>query len=149
MSIVQTAVAENLADYIRRVTLREPEVLKRLREETAKLPNAMMQICPEQGQFMGLLMRLLGATRTLEIGVFTGYSSTVVARALPQDGKIIACYVSAEYTAMARRYWREAGVEHKVGSRLAPAIATMDAQLSDGKSGSLDFAFIGADKENY
>jgi caffeoyl-CoA O-methyltransferase len=149
MSIVQTAVAENLADYIRRVTLREPEVLKRLREETAKLPNAIMQICPEQGQFMGLLMRLLGAKRTLEVGVFTGYSSTAVALALPDDGKIVACDVSAEYTSMARRYWREAGVEHKMDLRLAPAIKTLDALLVEGKSGSFDFAFIDADKENY
>jgi Predicted O-methyltransferase len=149
MSIVQTAVAENLADYIRKVTLREPEVLKRLREETAKLPNAIMQICPEQGQFMGLLMRLLGAKKTLEVGVFTGYSSTAVALALPDDGKIIACDISPDYTAMARRYWREAGVEHKVDLRLAPAIETLDALLSEGKSGSFDFAFIDADKENY
>ena len=149
MSIVQTAVAENLADYIRKVTLREPEVLKRLREETAKLPNAIMQICPEQGQFMGLLMRLLGAKRTLEVGVFTGYSSTAVALALPEDGKIIACDISPDYTAMARRYWREAGVEHKVDLRLAPAIETLDALLAEGKSGSFDFAFIDADKENY
>lgn len=149
MSIVQTAVAENLADYIRKVTLREPEILKRLREETAKLPNAIMQICPEQGQFMGLLMRLLGAKRTLEVGVFTGYSSTAVALALPDDGKIIACDISPDYTAMARRYWREAGVEHKVDLRLAPAIETLDALLSEGKSGSFDFAFIDADKENY
>lgn len=149
MSIVQTAVTENLADYIRKVTLREPEVLKRLREETAKLPNAIMQICPEQGQFMGLLMRLLGAKRTLEVGVFTGYSSTAVALALPEDGKIIACDISPDYTAMARRYWREAGVEHKVDLRLAPAIATLDALLAEGKSGSFDFAFIDADKENY
>src|SRR4030081_1957466 len=98
MSIVQTAVAEDLAGYIRRVTLREPDVLKRLREETAKLPNAIMQICPEQGQFMALMIRLLGAKRTLEVGVFTGYSSTVVALALPEDGRIVACDVSAEYT---------------------------------------------------
>src|SRR5579872_923576 len=149
MSIVQTAVPENLADYIRSVTLREPDVLKRLREETAKLPNAIMQICPEQGQFMGLLMHLLGAQRTLEVGVFTGYSSTVVALALPEDGKIIACDISPDYTAIARRYWREAGVEHKVDLRLAPAIETLDALLAEGQSGSFDFAFIDADKENY
>jgi caffeoyl-CoA O-methyltransferase len=149
MSIVQTAVTENLADYIRSVTLREPDVLKRLREETAKLPNAIMQICPEQGQFMGLLMQLLGAQRTLEVGVFTGYSSTVVALALPEDGKIIACDISPDYTAIARRYWREAGVEHKVELRLAPAIETLDALLAEGQSGSFDFAFIDADKENY
>jgi predicted O-methyltransferase YrrM len=149
MSTVQTGVAEDLAQYIRSVTLREPEILKKLREETSKLPNAMMQIGPEQGQFMGMLIRLLGAKLTLEVGVFTGYSSTVVALALPDDGRIVACDVSEEYTSMARRYWREAGVEHKVGLRLAPAVESLDALLADGKSGAFDFAFIDADKENY
>jgi predicted O-methyltransferase YrrM len=149
MSTVQTGVAEDLTEYIRSVTLREPEVLRRLREETAKLPNSIMQIAPEQGQFMGMLMRLLGAKRTLEVGVFTGYSSTSVALALPDDGKIIACDVSAEYTSVARRYWREAGVEHKVDLRLAPAVDTLDSLLAEGRSGAFDFAFIDADKENY
>ena len=149
MSTVQTGVAEDLAQYIRSVTLREPEILKKLREETSKLPNAMMQIGPEQGQFMGMLIRLLGAKLTLEVGVFTGYSSTVVALALPDDGRIVACDVSEEYTSMARRYWRKAGVEHKVGLRLAPAVESLDALLADGKSGAFDFAFIDADKENY
>ena len=149
MSLVQTGVAEDLAEYIRSVTLREPEILKRLREETAKLPNARMQISAEQGQFMGMLMRLLGAKLTLEVGVFTGYSSTVVALALPEDGRVIACDVSEEYTSVARRYWREAGVEHKVTLRLAPAVETLDNLMKEGKSGCFDFAFIDADKENY
>jgi predicted O-methyltransferase YrrM len=149
MSTVQTGVDENLAEYIRGVTLREPEILKRLREETAKLPNAMMQISAEQGQFMGMLIRLLGAKLTLEVGVFTGYSSTAVALALPEDGRIIACDVSEEYTSVARRYWREAGVERKVTLRLAPAVETLESLLAEGKSGSFDFAFIDADKENY
>ena len=149
MSSVQTGVAEDLAQYIRSVTLREPEILKKLREETAKLPNAMMQIGPEQGQFMGMLIRLLGVKLTLEVGVFTGYSSTVVALALPEDGRIVACDVSEEYTSVARRYWRQAGVEHKIGLRLAPAVESLDALLAEGKSGAFDFAFIDADKENY
>jgi predicted O-methyltransferase YrrM len=149
MSTVQTGVAEDLAQYIRSVTLREPEILKRLREETSKLPNAMMQIGPEQGQFMGMLIRLLGAKLTLEVGVFTGYSSTAVALALPEDGRVVACDVSEEYTSVARRYWREAGVEHKIGLRLAPAVETLDGLLAEGKSGAFDFAFIDADKENY
>jgi predicted O-methyltransferase YrrM len=149
MSTAQTGVAEDLAEYIRSVTLREPEILKRLREETAKLPNAMMQISAEQGQFMGMLIRLLGAKLTLEVGVFTGYSSMVVALALPDDGKIIACDVSEEYTSMARRYWREAGVDHKVALRLAPAVETLEGLLAEGRSGTFDFAFIDADKENY
>ena len=149
MSTVQTGVAEDVAEYIRSVTLREPEILKRLREETAKLPNAIMQISAEQGQFMGMLIRLLGAKLTLEVGVFTGYSSIAVALALPEEGKIIACDVSEEYTSMARRYWREAGVEHKVSLRLAPAVETLDGLLAEGRSGTFDFAFIDADKENY
>src|SRR5579863_10430196 len=117
MSTGQTAVSENFTEYIRNVTLREPELLQRLRAETAKLPMGMMQISPEQGQFMGLLMRLIEAKRTLEVGVFTGYSSISVALALPDDGAIVACDVSLEYTAMARRYWREAGVESKIDLR--------------------------------
>jgi caffeoyl-CoA O-methyltransferase len=149
MSLVQTGVAEDLAEYIRSVTLREPEILKRLRAETARLPNAMMQISAEQGQFMGMLMRLLGAKLTLEVGVFTGYSSTAVALALPEDGRIVACDVSEEYTSVARRYWREAGVEHKITLRLAPAVETLEGLLKEGQSGSFDFAFIDADKENY
>jgi caffeoyl-CoA O-methyltransferase len=149
MSSVQTGVAEDLAQYIRGVTLREPEILKKLREETSKLPNAMMQIGPEQGQFMGMLIHLLGAKLTLEVGVFTGYSSTVVALALPEVGRIVACDVSEEYTSVARRYWRQAGVEHKIGLRLAPAVESLDALLAEGKSGAFDFAFIDADKENY
>jgi predicted O-methyltransferase YrrM len=149
MSTVQTGVTEDLIEYVRSVSLREPEVLARLREETAKLPNAIMQISPEQGQFMGMLIRLLGAKLTLEVGVFTGYSSTSVALAMPEDGRIIACDVSAEYTAVARRYWREAGVERKVDLRLAPAVETLDGLLKEGKAGAFDFAFIDADKDNY
>jgi caffeoyl-CoA O-methyltransferase len=149
MSIVQTGVAEDLAEYIRSVTLREPEILKRLREETVRLPEGRMQISAEQGQFMGILIRLLGAKQTLEVGVFTGYSSIVVALALPEDGRIIACDVSEEYTSVARRYWREAGVEHKVTLRLAPAAETLEGLLSEGRGGTFDFAFIDADKENY
>ena len=149
MSTVQTAVAEGFTEYIREVTLREPELLARLRAETSKLPMAMMQISPEQGQFMGLLMRLIGAKRTLEVGVFTGYSSTSVALALPDDGTIVACDVSVEYTSMAKRYWREAGVERKIDLRIAPAVETLDSLLAEGRAGSFDFAFIDADKDNY
>lgn len=149
MSSAQTAVSDDLTRYIQDVSLREPEVLTRLRLETAKLPNAIMQISPEQGQFMGMLIRLMGARLTLEVGVFTGYSSISVALALPDDGKIIACDVSEEYTSMARRYWREADVEKKVDLRLAPAVKTLDSLIAGGRSGTFDFAFIDADKENY
>src|SRR5689334_14685416 len=146
MSSKQTEINDELWAYIRSISLREPDVLRRLREETAPLPEGRMQISPEQGQLMGLLVRLLGARRTLEIGVFTGYSSTSVALALPADGKIIACDVSEEWTAIARRYWREAGVAGRIELRLGPAAATLAAFLRDGGEGSFDFAFIDADK---
>jgi caffeoyl-CoA O-methyltransferase len=149
MSCTHLELSGDLWDYIRRMSLREPDILRRLREETAPLPLARMQISPEQGQFMGLLMRLLGARMTIEVGVFTGYSSTSVALALPENGKIIACDVSEEWTSIARRYWREAGVAHKIDLRLRPALETLDALLSEGRAGAFDFAFIDADKANY
>ena len=129
--------------------MREADVLRRLREETAPLPLARMQISPEQGQFMGLLMRLMEARMTIEVGVFTGYSSISVAMALPDDGKIIACDVSEEWTSIARRYWREAGVSSKIDLRLRPALETLDELLAEGRAGAFDFAFIDADKSNY
>jgi caffeoyl-CoA O-methyltransferase len=142
-------ITDSLWDYMRRVTLREPAVLKRLREETASQPQANMQISPEQGQFMALLMHLLDARKTLEIGVFTGYSSLSVALALPDDGRVIACDVNEEWTSIARRYWREAGVEKKIDLRLKPALATLDDLIATGQGGQFDFTFIDADKENY
>ena len=142
-------IGSDLWDYIRRVTLREPDVLRRLREETVHHPHAQMQISPDQGQFMALLMHLIGARRTLEVGVFTGYSSLSVALALPEDGRIIACDVHEEWTSIARRYWREAGVEKKIDLRLRPAIETLDDLIATGQGGRFDFAFIDADKENY
>ena len=138
-----------LYDYLLSVSLREPDILQQLREETAHLPNAIMQIAPEQGQFMALLVQLLSATKTLEVGVFTGYSSLCVALALPANGKIVACDVSEEYTAMARRYWEAAGVADKIDLRLAPALETLDELLAAGLAGTFDFAFIDADKRNY
>jgi caffeoyl-CoA O-methyltransferase len=138
-----------LYDYLLSVSLREPEILLQLREETARLPNARMQISPEQGQFMALLVQLLGATKTLEIGVFTGYSSLCVALALPPNGKIVACDVSEEYTAVARRYWEAGGVAHKIDLRVAPALETLDELLAAGQAETFDFSFIDADKGNY
>lgn len=143
------ALGDKLQRYLIEHNLREPQVLARLRQVTASLPQAGMQIAPEQGQFMALLVQLLGARRCLEIGVFTGYSSLVTALALPDDGRIVACDVSEEWTAIARRYWQAAGVEHKVDLRLAPALTTLDALIADGQSGRYDMAFIDADKENY
>jgi predicted O-methyltransferase YrrM len=142
-------VSEDLVKYIASVTLREPEILQRLREETASNPRARMQITPEQGQFMALLVRLMGAKKALEVGVFTGYSSLAVALALPPDGHITACDVSEEWTSVARRYWREAGVDNKITLHLAPAAETLDKLYANGQAGTYDFAFIDADKSNY
>ncbi len=149
MNLGRLGLSEALYDYILSVSLREADVLRRLREETAQMPLAIMQIAPEQGQFMALIVELIGAKRTLEVGVFTGYSSLAVALALPDDGHITACDVSEEWTAVARRYWAEAGVAHKIDLRLAPAIETLDALLVDGQAGSYDFAFIDAEKTEY
>lgn len=140
---------QGLYNYLLDVSVQEPKVLQTLREETANHPAAIMQIAPEQGQFMALLVKLLGAKKTLEIGVFTGYSSLVVALALPPDGKIIACDVDEESTSIARRYWQEAGVIDKIDLRIAPALATLDKLIAEGEAGTFDFAFIDADKRNY
>jgi predicted O-methyltransferase YrrM len=139
----------DLYAYLQSVSLREPQLLSQLRQETAQHPMAMMQIAPEQGQFMALLVQLMGAKKTLEVGVFTGYSALVVALALPPDGKIVACDVSEDYTAIARRYWQRAGVADKIDLRLAPALETLDRLLAEGQANSFDFAFIDADKSNY
>lgn len=135
--------------YLQQHSLREDELLQQLRTETANLPHAVMQIAPEQGQFMALLAALMNAKRALEIGVYTGYSSLSVARALPPDGQLIACDIDAQWTAIAQRYWQRAGVAHKIELRLAPALNTLDALLRDGAAGQFDLAFIDADKENY
>ena len=140
---------DRIYEYLQAVSLREHDALRRLREETAAMSEANMQIAPEQGQLMALLVQLLGAKRTLEVGVFTGYSSLAVALALPADGRVVACDVSEEWTRIARRYWQEAGVAGKIDLRLAPALDTLDRLLRDGQAGSFDFAFIDADKSNY
>jgi caffeoyl-CoA O-methyltransferase len=149
MSVATITMTEALYGYLLRTTLREPPVLQRLRAETAKLPSGQMQISPEQGQLMALLLELLGATQVLEVGTFTGYSSTAMALALPPQGKLVACDLSEEWTNVARRYWREAGVESKIELRLGPARATLDALIESGKAGTFDFAFIDADKTAY
>ena len=140
---------DTLYRYILDHSVREPAILRELHDETAKLPMGGMQIGADQGQFMALLARLIGARRCIEVGVFTGYSSLVVALALPPDGKIVACDVSEEWTAIARRYWQKAGVASKIDLRLGPATETLDAMLAKGEAGSHDFAFIDADKGNY
>ncbi|MEN8179151.1 MAG: class I SAM-dependent methyltransferase [Pseudomonadota bacterium] len=140
---------DTLYDYLCSISLHEPDLLRRLREETARDSMANMQISPEQGQFMSLLVRLMGARRSLEIGVYTGYSALSVAMALPNDGNLIACDISKDWTGTAMRYWREAGVEDKIDLRLGPALDTLDHLLEEGREGTFDFAFIDADKVNY
>lgn len=149
MSNKTLGLDDRLYDYLLSNSLREPAVLKDLRQETASHPMSQMQISPEQGQFMALLVQLMGAKKTLEVGVFTGYSSLAVALALPSDGKVIACDVSEEYTAIARRYWEKAGVAHKIDLHIAPALETLDRLLAEGQANTFDFAFIDADKSNY
>ena len=140
---------DSLEAYIRKVSLREPEILRRLRAETAEMEYAGMQIAPEQGQFMGMLAQLIDVRRYLEIGVFTGYSALAVALAMPADGRLIACDKSDAWTSVARRYWREAGVADRIELRLGDARETLDDLMAGGARESFDFAFIDADKENY
>lgn len=147
MSNRSLGLSDALYDYLLRYGFREPDVLRRLREETAQHPESQMQIAPEQGQFMALLVRMMGARRILEIGVFTGYSSTAMAMAMPGDGRLVACDVSEEYTAVARRYWDEAGVADRMDLRIGPAAETLDALLAE--DAAFDFAFIDADKAQY
>lgn len=149
MSRRSIEMTDALYDYLLENSLREPEILRRLREETANLPAAGMQISPEQGQFMALLVQLMGARRCIEVGTFTGYSALAVVLALPPDGRLIACDVNEKTTAVARRYWQEAGVEARIDLRLAPAQETLEALIAAGGEGTYDFVFIDADKSNY
>ncbi len=142
-------MGEALRDYVRSVTAPEDPLLARLREETAGRDDSAMQIGPEQGAFMALLVELIEARNCIEVGVFTGYSSLAVACALPPGGKLVACDVNEETTAIARRYWKEAGVEDKIELRLGPATESMDALIAEGGAGAFDFVFIDADKVNY
>jgi predicted O-methyltransferase YrrM len=149
MSNRTLSVTDDIYGYLLEHSVREPEVLARLRAATAKLPQANMQIAPEQGQFMAFLARLIAARRCIEVGVFTGYSSLAVALALPPDGTIVACDVSEEWTRLARQYWREAGVEKKIELRLQPAARTLEELIAAGRAEQFDFAFIDADKTSY
>jgi caffeoyl-CoA O-methyltransferase len=149
MSKDYISLNDELAAYVREVTLREPPPLERLRLEAENHPRGSMQLGAEQGQFLHVLARAIGAGKTLEIGVFLGYSSTWVALALAPGGKIIACDRSEEYTARARQVWREAGVEDRIDLRLGPALDTLDGLIAAGEAGTFDLAFIDADKGNY
>ncbi|MFF0380392.1 class I SAM-dependent methyltransferase [Actinoplanes missouriensis] len=145
----QVELSEELCGYVRDVSLRDSPLLSELRDETRSLPVASMQVSAEQGQFLSTLVRAVGARRTLEVGVFTGYSLVSTALALPPDGTIVACDVSAEWTQVAMRYCERAGVAGKVDLRLGPAADTLRGLRAEGRDGTFDFAFIDADKESY
>lgn len=149
MSNKNLALNDQLYQYLLAVSLRVDPILRQLRDETVAMPQAGMQIAPEQGQFMALLVKLMGATRILEVGVFTGYSSTVMALALPPQGRLVACDNSAAWTAVAQRYWRQAGVSERIDLRLGPAVETLHTLLREGLAETFDMAFIDADKVNY
>jgi predicted O-methyltransferase YrrM len=138
-----------LYDYICSVSVREPLILQALRKETEKDPMSRMQIAPEQGQFMALLLKLMGARRVIEVGTFTGYSALAMALALPADGQIICCDISEKWTSIAREYWQRAHMEQKIDLQLAPAVTTLQSLVNDGLTEHFDFAFIDADKEQY
>lgn len=140
---------EEIYRYLLAMSLREPPLMRRLREEIASHPRARLQIPPEHAQFMSLLMQLMGAQRTIEIGVFAGYSALAVALVLPAHGRIVACDINEEFTAIASRYWKEAGVDHMIDLRLKPAMDTLHELLAEGRRGQFDFVFIDADKTNY
>ena len=140
---------EQVRNYVVAHSVREPPLLTELRKATAALPNAGMQISPEQGQLMALLVQAIAAERAIEVGTFTGYSALWVALALPPDGRLVCCDVSSEWTAVGREYWARAGVAHKIDLRIAPAVDTLDALLAAGGAGDYDFAFIDADKTGY
>ncbi|CCH68301.1 O-methyltransferase [Richelia intracellularis HH01] len=142
-------LSPQLYEYLLSVSLRESASLIKLREETAMHPMRRMQISPEQGQLIAFLVQLIAARKTLDIGVFTGYSTLVVALALPEDGKVVACDISEEYTNIARNYWQKAGASHKIDLHVAPAIKTLEKLIVEGEVNSFDFAFIDADKSNY
>ena len=149
MSNQSICLSDRLYQYLIANSVREADILTKLREETAQHPLVNMQVSPEQGQLMGLLVQSIGAKKCLEVGVFTGYSSLVVALNLPDDGRLIACDISDEFTSIARRYWQEAGVSEKISLHIAPALETLDLLLANGESDTFDFAFIDADKNNY
>jgi predicted O-methyltransferase YrrM len=149
MSNQSIGLSDTLYQYLLANSVREPDILTKLRAETAQHPLVNMQVSPEQGQLMGLLVQLISAKKCLEVGVFTGYSSLVVALNLPDDGRLIACDISDEFTSIATKYWQQAGVNDKIDLHIAPAIETLDRLLADGEAGTFDFAFIDADKNNY
>lgn len=144
-----TYLDDALYDYLLKISMREPDVLQKLREVTAPLKTSEMQISADQGQFMRLLIELIGARKTIEVGVYTGYSALSVALALPADGQIVACDINEEWTQIAQEYWLMAGVEQKIDLHIAPAQETLQQLIDQGGAGTFDFAFIDADKGAY
>ena len=149
MSDITLNLTPTLYDYFQKISLREPEVLKKLREQTHKMSMSQMQISPEQGQFMRLLIELMQARKTLDIGTFTGYSALSVALGLPPQGKTICCDINGEWTKIAKKHWEMAGVADRIELHLAPALETLQKLLDEGQAGTFDFSFIDADKLNY
>jgi len=149
MSSSTIGLSNELRNYMLDISFRDDDILRQLRKETLKLKEAQMQISPEQGAFLTILTKILNAKKTLDIGVFTGYSSLVVARELPDDGSVVACDTSIEWTSIAKKYWKLAGVDNKVGLHLAPARETLEKLIEDGQASTYDFSFIDADKINY
>ena len=149
MTFQTLGLEKHLYEYLLSVSLRETEILTQLRQQTAQHPMGKMQIAPEQGQFMALLVQLIGAKKTLDVGVFTGYSSLVVALALPDDGKVVACEVNSEYAAIAHCWWHKAGVADKIDLHIAPAQQTLNQLLAEKQPDTFDFAFIDPNKSNY
>lgn len=150
MSVRTIDISDALYDYLLKVSVKESEPLAALRKYTQENhPWAVMQISPEQGQFMALLTELLGVERYLEVGTFTGYSALAVTQAMAPTGRTICCDVSEEYTAVGKPYWEAAGVAERIDLRIAPALETLDQLLAEGQAGSFDFMFIDADKNNY
>ncbi|MFL2771564.1 MAG: class I SAM-dependent methyltransferase [Rhodospirillaceae bacterium] len=149
MSTSSIGLNESVGDYVQKFGVREDRDQKLLREVTASHPYSRMQISPEQGQFMALLIEILDAKRCLEVGVFTGYSAMTVAKAMGPAGKVIALDISEDFTAIAREHWRSAGIEAQIDLRLGPAIDTLEEMLEAGEQNTFDFAFIDADKGNY
>lgn len=149
MSTRSFGLSDQLQDYLLSVSVPPDPLWERLRDETKRAVGFNMQISPEQAQFMSFLMKLMNVKSALEIGTFTGYSALAIARALPADGRLVACDINTEWTSIARRYWKEAGVDDKIELKIAPAVDTLDSMIADGLSGSFGFAFIDADKSNY
>lgn len=149
MSSDTIEINQSLRDYLINVSVKEPSVLKDLREETLQLDEFQMQISPEQGSFLSFLVKLINAKNTLDIGVFTGYSSLVVALQLPQNGYVTACDTNEEWTEIAQKYWKAAKVEDNIDLHIAPAVETLEKLISNGNEGLYDFSFIDADKINY